>query len=439
MKIAIVGTGISGLVAARRLYRNHDITLFEAASRVGGHTNTIDVEVGGRDYAIDTGFIVYNESNYPHFTQLLGELDVASQTTSMSFSVRCESIDLEYKGEAKADGRGVSWPGLFAQPRNALRPRFWRLLRDILKFRRVAPAALDLHDEQCSVAEFARDNGLSDAFVDLYLVPLGASLWSCPPRTFRGFPMRFVSEFLANHAMLDIGQRPVWRVVRGGSREYIAPLTAPFRDRIRTSARVERIVRGNDGILVATQDTCERFDHVILASHADTSRALVENPFPIEQEVLAAFPYQSNVAILHTDHSVLPRRRQAWASWNYRADEPASDTGTVTYNMNVLQGIDSDTTFCVTLNDEHRIDTSKIVQRIPYDHPVFTVGRQRAQSHREDLIDLDGISYCGAYWGYGFHEDGVRSALEVANRIDQRLSTNKTKSVDPGEQCPAPS
>ena len=415
MRIAVVGGGISGLTAAHVLSRAHDVDVFEAGSYAGGHTNTIDVAIGAERFAIDTGFIVFNEPNYPNFCQLLDQLDVASKPTSMSFSVRCDMTGLEYNG--------TSLNTMFAQRSNLLRLRFWKMILDIVKFNRQATALLDRGGPNVSVQDYVQAAGLSSTFVEHYLVPLGASLWSCPGSTFRQFPMRFVLDFLNNHAMLQVGGRPVWRVIEGGSRQYIEPLTRPFADNIHLNSPVRSINRNTDGVCVQLVDgSAHTFDHVVVACHADTALRMLADPSDVESDLLGAFPYQPNEAILHTDTTVLPSKRRAWASWNYRVTPQSQQAATVTYNMNMLQGIDSKHTFCVTLNDDTGIDPTKILRRIQYQHPIFTLGRESAQARRVELINRNRTSFCGAYWGFGFHEDGVRSALGVCRSFGLELA-----------------
>lgn len=415
MNIAIIGGGISGLTAAHILSRAHDVTVFEAGSYAGGHTNTIDVEFDGESHAIDTGFIVFNEHNYPNFCQLLDHVGVASKPTSMSFSVRCEKTGLEYNG--------TSLNTLFAQRNNLLRLSFWKMILDILRFNRKAPQLLTAGGPDVSVKEYVQSAELSAAFVDHYLVPLGASLWSCPASTFLQFPVRFVLEFLNNHAMLQIGGRPMWRVIQGGSKQYIEPLTRPFADRVYLNSPVRSVTRTTDAAHIElVAGATHRFDHVVVACHADTALRMLDSPSEMESRLLGAFPYQPNEAILHTDTSVLPTKKRAWASWNYRVNQQSQNAATVTYNMNMLQGIDSKHTFCVTLNDDSAIDKSKILRRIQYHHPVFTADRESAQARHHDVINQNRTSFCGAYWGYGFHEDGVRSALAVCQAFGLELS-----------------
>lgn len=410
MRIAIIGTGISGLTAAHHLHRDHDLTLFESNNHIGGHTHTHGIDLDGERHAIDTGFIVFNEKNYPHFCAMMRELHVESQPTSMSFSVRCDRTGLEYNGS--------SLNQIFAQRSNLFRPSFLGMLRDISRFNRQANA-LTMSDDM-TVEAFVQSHRLGAMFYEKYLIPLGASLWSCPPKLFRQFPIRFVADFLHNHTMLQYAGRPIWRTIKGGSKQYIAPLVHPFRDRIRLNTPVQQVRRLEDRVEISTKTAGhESFDHVILACHADSSLALLADASPVERELLLAFPYQANEAILHTDVSVLPRRRRAWASWNYHIPKEESDQVSVTYNMNMLQSLTSKNTFCVTLNHEGAIDPARILRRIHYHHPIYTTRRAAAQLRHHEVININRTSMCGAYWGYGFHEDGVKSGLAVAKAILQ--------------------
>ena len=412
MKIAIIGSGIAGLTAAHYLRAGHDITVFEAANYVGGHTNTVAVELDGRTHHIDTGFIVFNERNYPNFTRLLNDLSVATQPTSMSFSVRSDRTGLEYNG--------TSVDKLFVQRSNLLRPRFHRMIRDILRFNREAPGLTGVQGDATTVDEYVAANGYSREFAEHYLIPLGSSLWSSPPGTFRKFPIRFVVEFLDNHAMLQVDGRPAWRVIQGGSFRYVEKLMAPFRERILLNRPVRSVERRAGHVRLVDANGVEgRFDHVIFACHSDQTLRILNDPTRTELELLSAFPYEPNEAVLHTDPSVLPRRRRAWASWNYHIRRDDTDRATVTYNMNLLQGLAAEPVFNVTLNDDDGIDPSKIIKRIRYEHPIYTAKRAEAQSKHGELIGLNRTSYCGAYWGYGFHEDGISSALRVVEQLSK--------------------
>jgi predicted NAD/FAD-binding protein len=412
MKIAIIGSGISGLTAAYQLHRQHDVHVFEANNYIGGHTNTILVNDNGKDIPVDTGFIVFNEHNYPNLCRLFETLGVASRDSDMSFSVCCEKTGLEYNG--------TDLNRVFSQRKNLFNPKFLIMLKDILRFHKHAPGVLHGGlDDITTVAEFARQNAYSESFVENYLVPLGASLWSCPADRFRQFPIRFVLEFLDNHCMLQVDNRPQWKTVVGGSYQYIEPLTNGFRDKIYLNKAVSAVTRNNGKVDVHFSDNnVETFDEIILATHANTSRRLVRNIQADELAFLELFDYQANEAVLHTDTSILPTKQRTWASWNYRIPAEESQHASVTYNMNMLQGIESDKTYSVSLNQTRMIDPEKIIKRILYHHPVFKPGRNTAQSQHHLMIRKEGISYCGAYWGFGFHEDGVKSALSVCDAFN---------------------
>jgi uncharacterized protein len=412
MRIAIVGGGISGLVTARLLSRRHDVTLFEAGDHAGGHTNTVTVEVDDERHAVDTGFIVFNHKTYPNFTALLEQLRVPSQETEMSFSVACDRTGLEYNG--------TSLNTLFAQRRNVVDPRFHRMVIDILRFNREG-AAQAASMNGATVAEFLAAHRYGERFRAHYLVPMGAAIWSCPPQTFAEFPIRFVMDFFANHGMLQVQGRPVWRVIKGGSARYVEALTAPFADRIRLRTPVRGVRRRIDGVDVRTDGRVETFDEVVMACHADQSLALLEDVAPDERRLLRAFPYQPNVAILHTDARVLPRRRLAWAAWNYRLPVVPAQDVTVTYNMNILQRLESRRVICVSLNGDGGIDPASVVRRFVYHHPIYTSSRDWAQAAHDTVIRRYRTSFCGAYWGYGFHEDGVNSALAVCRAFGEDL------------------
>ncbi len=411
MRIAIIGGGISGLTAAYYLCREHDVTLFEAADYVGGHTNTVEVNLDGETHSVDTGFIVYNRRTYPLFCRLLDELEIPTQPTSMSFSVRCERTGLEYAGN------GLN--GLFAQRSNIWNRGFHRLLRDILRFSRLASRLLEDPDDNITVGEFFAREHLSEEFLAHYFLPLGSAVWSCPRNRFMDFPVRFVAEFYRHHGMLNLRDRPAWRVIVGGSRNYVRKLIQPFQDKIRLRTPVEKVLRTPDGVQIFSETSGgESFDHVIFACHSDQAlRILGGEASPPERELLSAFPYERNVAVLHTDTSVLPHSRRAWASWNYFLPENDPGKATVTYDMNILQRLDSRHVFCVTLNGEDRLDPRQMIARFTYHHPVFTTERSAAQARHAELIEHRRTSYCGAYWGNGFHEDGVRSAWTVCQEL----------------------
>ena len=413
MKIAVVGTGIAGNTVAYDLCREHDIVVYEANAYAGGHTNTLEVESGGREYAIDTGFIVYNERTYPNFIRLLDELGVASQATSMSFAVRDETTGLEYQGS--------SLNNLFAQRRNLVKPGFWRMIGDILRFNREAPALLDGPGDNITLGDYLAAHGYSRRFVDHYIVPMGAAIWSSDPATMHRFPARFFVRFFVNHGLLSLRNRPAWRVIRGGSKRYVERLTAPFRERIRLATPVEWIRRTPAGARVKARGAeAEHFDAVFIATHSDQALRLLTDASPLEREVLGALPYQKNEAWLHTDTSVLPRARRAWAAWNYTIPANTQRQVVVTYNMNILQSLDAGETFLVTLNDGDGIDPSRVLRRVTYHHPVFTPEGVAAQGRHAEINGAQHTWFCGAYWRNGFHEDGVVSALTALEHFRTR-------------------
>jgi len=412
-KIAIVGTGISGLVAARHLSREHDVTVFEAASWIGGHTNTIDVVEDGRKIPVDTGFIVFNERTYPRFVDLLGEIGVASRPSTMSFSVRCERTGLEWAS--------ASLDALFAQRTNFVRPRFLNMLREVLRFNREARELLGA-SEDLTLGQYLERKGFSRAFVDLYIVPLGASIWSAPPGRFEDFPARFFFRFFENHGMNTLFDQPQWRVIEGGSRSYVGPLTAPFRDRIRIECPVSSIRRFEDHVEVVSRAGAESFDEVVLATHSDQALEVLLDPTDAEREVLSAIPYQENEAVLHTDTALLPRARRAWSGWNYHVVDGSLARVAVTYDMNILQDLDARETYCVTLNRTEAIDPRKILKKITYHHPSYSRASIAAQARHAEISGHERRThFCGAYWGFGFHEDGVRSALAVVAAFGKQL------------------
>ena len=413
LKIAVVGTGIAGNVAAYKLRDYHDVTVFEAAGYVGGHTNTVDVEDSGRKIPIDTGFIVFNDRTYPNFVQLLEEIGQQSQPSEMSFSVRSEDGRLEY------NGAGLN--ALFAQRTNLFKPSFHRMIRDILRFNRTAVASLDNEDPDQALGRYLAKHGYSDEFLNNYLVPMAAAIWSSEPVAVRDMPLRFLIRFFHNHGLLQLKDRPQWRVIKGGSREYVKKLVAGHRDRIRLNTPVQSIVRHVDGVEVNTADAgSEWYDAVFLACHSDQALRLLSDPSDAERDVLGAIEYQQNEAVLHTDASVLPKRRLAWAAWNYHLPTDTANRVPVTYNMNILQRFNSDIEYCVTLNNDHHIDPAKIIRRIRYDHPVYRRETIAAQA-RQAEINCDRTFYCGAYWRNGFHEDGVVSTLNAVQHFEERL------------------
>lgn len=409
MRIAVVGSGIAGLGAAWLLSRQHEVVLFEADDRLGGHTHTHDIELPGGRFAVDSGFIVFNRHNYPLLSQLFAELGVDSQPTSMSFAVRNDATGLEYNA--------TSLERLFVQRRNLVSPRFWRMVREIMRFYAEAPAALALPGTGPTLAEYLDAGGYSEAFRDDHLVPMASALWSSPATAVLSFPVKYLVTFMANHHMLQVSDRPEWQVVRGGSSSYVRAMTARWPVQVRLSSPVSRVARDQAGVEVTTAGTSERFDQVVLACHSDQALSLLSDPSTSEREVLGAIGFQRNETVLHTDESLLPRRRRAWAAWN--ALVPAGDNPhcTVTYCMNLLQSIESPVTFNVTLNRSEAIDPEKVLARMIYRHPLYTHASVAAQARRTEINGMNRTWYCGAYWGFGFHEDGLRSGVEVARAL----------------------
>ena len=406
MKVAIIGAGVSGLVAAHLLHRAHEITVFESAAYAGGHTNT--VTASGQQ--VDTGFIVFNDRNYPRFERLLAQLRVPWQPSTMTFSVSDVRGDFEYNGSSPN--------GLFAKRAHLATPWFLRMIADLVRFNRDATELLASREDP-SLSDFLNTRGYSTAFVERLIVPQAAAVWSADPAQMSTFPARFMAEFFANHGMLGLRDRPRWRTVKGGSRRYVEAITRPWLDRIRLESPVEAVHRHEDHVTVTARGAAEpeRFDEVVIAAHADQALAMLADPSDRERELLGAFPYQANEAVLHTDRSLLPRRRRAWASWNYHLLDEPSRLPTVTYHMNRLQNLQADREYCVTLNRTAAIDPAHVIRRIPYAHPVYTAAGVQAQARHAEISGRRRTHFCGAYWGWGFHEDGVKSGARVAERL----------------------
>jgi predicted NAD/FAD-binding protein len=415
VRIGIVGTGIAGLTAAWLLSRRHEVAVFEAEERIGGHTATVDVSLDGERHAIDTGFIVYNDRTYPNFIRLMNELGVPSQPTQMSFSVSSDAEDIEYAG--------TNLDTLLAQRRNLVRPGFWRMVRDILRFNRTAAADLEQGriDPGMLLGDYLERGGYSREFRDWYLIPMGAAIWSSGTRGMPEFPVEFFVRFFRNHGLLTVSDQPQWRTIIGGSRAYLAPLTRRFAGAIRTGDPVQHVTREADGVRLRTRaGHAAHFDHVVLACHSDQALALLDDSSAAEAAILGAIPYRANDVVLHTDTRVLPRRRRAWSSWNYRLRPGGVELPVLTYDMNILQRLESRHTFCVTLNDSEAIDPARVLGRYRYSHPVFTVEGVRAQQRWAEINGVRRTWFCGAWWANGFHEDGVASALRVAEHLGAR-------------------
>lgn len=413
MKIAIIGSGIAGLTCAWRLAAQHQVTLFEAASTPGGHTATVDIATPQGTWAIDTGFIVYNDRTYPHFIGLLSELGIRGQKTQMSFSVHNPQSGLEYNGH--------SLSSLFAQRRNLLKPAFWGLLREIVRFNRLAKQALGgAFDPAATLQTFLERHRFSPFFARHYILPMGAAIWSSSLQEMRRFPLALFLRFFDNHGLLDIRQRPQWYVVPGGSREYVRALLVRSGDRLslRLNTPVQNVIRGQDGVTLQLATGEEHFDQAIFACHSADALAMLAEPTVAEREILGDIGWQRNEVVLHSDPRWLPVRKRAWASWNYRLNDGDRARACVTYNMNILQGLPAGAPlFCVTLNPDAPVDDRFVWQRFVYEHPLFNPQSWSAQLRREEINGQQRSWYCGAYWYNGFHEDGVRSALDVVQGI----------------------
>ena len=409
MKIAVIGSGIAGLTAASQLDKDHDVHLFEAQSHAGGHTRTIPIEAHGRTWPVDTGFVVFNTETYPGLCRMFDSLGLQRRETTMSFSVRCPRTGFEYQGA------GLS--GFFASRRNLLNPSHHLMLRDIVRFHKDARSLLATNDDTMTLDDWISARGYGKAFRNRYLLPIGASIWSCSRRDFGQFPARFVIEFMTNHRMLQIRNRPVWQTLAGGSDRYVEAMLKTFDGQLHLDSAVQKIRRTETGVdLNIDSSGWASYDHAILACHADQALNLLESPDRTESELLECFPYSPNVVTLHTDQRRLPRRPAARAAWNYLLgdeEEPAS----ITYDMSRLQGLDSPEPFLVTLNDNGTLDESKILLEFETSHPTYHAMRATAQARHDEMIDRRHLSYCGAYWGYGFHEDGYQSGLRAATGI----------------------
>ena len=430
MKIAVIGSGIAGMTAAHLLAAENEVHLYEAGPRLGGHTATLDVvDDDGRQLAVDTGFIVFNDHTYPLFIELLEQLGVASRPTQMSFSVSDGQSGLEYAGS--------NLDTMFAQRRNLVSPRFWRLVRDILRFNREVEG--DLAREpllaSATLGDYLREFGYSREFCDYYLIPMGAAIWSSNHDTIDRFPLGFFVRFFRNHGLLQLQDRPQWHTIVGGSRSYIEPLTARFRHNIHLAMPVRQVRRrvmhhGVAKVCLEFAHGNEYFDQVVFACHSDQALQLLADPTRAEVEVLGAIPYTRNEVVLHTDDRLLPRNRKTWSSWNVSLGKSRADMPALTYNMNILQGLQSRQTWCVTLNQTDMIRPEHVRAVCHYDHPLFTLDGIKAQARWNDVNGVLDSWYCGAWWRNGFHEDGVWSATRVADALKQQaLASMLAKAV----------
>lgn len=409
MRIGVIGSGIAGLASAWLLSRQHEVVLFEANAALGGHTQTHAVEIAGSKVAVDTGFIVFNPCNYPLLTKLFTELGVVSKPTTMSFSVHDARNGLEYN----ANNLG----GLFCQPRNLFDAAFWRMLKDIRRFYRSAPALLDDSQPNWTVGEYLHRHDYSDLFRDDHLVPMASALWSSSAAQILDFPLKHLLRFMANHQMLRLVGRPQWRVVGGGSQTYVRALSANWRVEVRLDCAVRNVHREARKVIVDSARGGDLFDAVVLACHSDQALAMLDDADDDERAILGAMKYQRNDAVLHTDARLLPANRKAWAAWNAHVPAVANGECTVSYCMNILQSIEVQRPLVVTLNRTRDIDPAAILWRGEYDHPLQTKASAAAQKRKAEIQGRRNTWFAGAYWGFGFHEDGMRSGIEVANAL----------------------
>ncbi|MFT7558337.1 MAG: putative NAD/FAD-binding protein [Flavobacteriales bacterium] len=420
-RIAIIGSGISGQTCGYLLSQSHHVTLYESNNCLGGHTATVDVEIEKKQLAVDTGFIVFNDRTYPNFITLMNQIGINAQATEMSFSVHNDSNGLEYNGH--------NLNTLFAQRRNLLSPRFYRFVLEILRFNKLAKEFNErlLNDQALkglnTLGDFLDAKNFDDYFSSNYILPMVAAIWSSPIESCREFPLSFFLRFFNNHGLLDIKNRPQWYVVEGGSRSYIQGLTRNIQD-IRMNSPVESVRRHGSHIEVNSLNQSEIYDDVIFACHSDQALAILQDANTDESTVLGNIEYRNNEVVLHTDSSLLPKQKNAYASWNYWIDSNTSDLPCLTYNMNILQGLKTDATVCVTLNQSDKIDPKHVLRRFTYAHPVFTEGSIAAQQQRSTICGHNRTHFCGAYWYNGFHEDGVKSALDVCERFGVSLNSN---------------
>ncbi len=421
--IAIIGSGISGLTSAYLLSKKHNVTVFEKNDYIGGHTATVDIEKDGIPYAIDTGFIVFNDKTYPNYLALLDEIGIGKKATEMSFSVHNCHTGLEYNGH--------NLNTLFAQRRNLLNPKFWLLVKEILRFNKLCKGIFeaDVYLPGLTLGEFLTEHKFSDFFAEHYILPMGAAIWSSSLEQMEEFEFRFFVQFFHHHGLLNIADRPQWYVIPNGSRSYLAPLCEPFKNNIHLNANILGITRNDNKVQIHfdNPDDKQTFDEVVIACHSDQALLLLSDATEDEEALLSDMPYSENSVILHTDVSLLPDRETAWASWNYQLSQDRSKPASVTYNMNILQGFYSDHTFCVTLNQKQDIDPDKILKEYNYHHPIFSSASIRAQQQRDLICGKQHTHFAGAYWHSGFHEDGVRSAVEVAQRFDCFLDAFASK------------
>ncbi len=412
MKIAIIGSGIAGNTLASHLHKAHDITVYEANSYIGGHTHTHDISIDGKNYSVDTGFIVFNDRTYPEFISMLESHKVAWQPSQMSFSVRCEKTGFEYNG--------TTLNSLFAQRSNLFKPSFYRMISDILRFNKQSLALLASGSE-IAMGDYLAQNNYGQRFINQYIIPMGAAIWSTDAAQMLQFPARFFVRFFHHHGMLSVNNRPQWRTITGGSARYVKTITEPFKHKIKLNAPVKSVKRQKNQVEITLQNGDKaKFDYVFFACHSDEALAMLgADATQAESQVLGATPYQKNTVYLHTDAKLMPKRKLAWAAWNYHLPLQPSNQVAVTYNMNILQNIDCAEPILVTLNHTNNINPAKIIKRLQYTHPVYTLAGAAAQAQHAEISGHNRTGFAGAYWLNGFHEDGVKSALTALQHFEQ--------------------
>ena len=413
LKIAIIGSGISGLTSAYILSKKHEVYLFEKNDYIGGHTHTHEIKENINNINVDSGFIVYNENTYPNFIKLLDILNIERQHTKMGFSVKSNSQDFEYAGN--------SINSIFSQRKNIFKPSFLKMVYDILKFNYQSKRDIKKISTNITLKQYLDSSSYSKEFIDKYIIPMGAAIWSTSPELMLQVPAVFFIRFFKNHGLLDITNRPQWWVIKNGSNQYVKEIIKPFKENIKLNTKISSIKRKNNGVEVSYGDNKEFFDSVIIATHSDQALSLIDDLTDKESDILSKIKYQKNTALLHTDTSILPNRKIAWSSWNYLINHDQEKIVTLTYNMNILQTLKSNKTYCVTINDSTNIDKSKILKEIKYSHPLFTIDSVDAQKRKDEICGKNDTYFCGAYWGYGFHEDGVNSALDVCKKFGLSL------------------
>ena len=413
MKIAIVGSGISGNTVAHLLHKKHNITLFEKNNRIGGHSHTHNIEINGSPISVDTGFIVFNKKTYPLFSSLLRELDVAHEDSKMSFSVFSKKTGLEYNG--------TSLNTLFSQRRNIFNPKFIKMIFEILRFNKESLGLLNTSKE-LSLGDYLAKNTYSDYFLKNYILPMGSAIWSSNLETMIKFPAKFFVTFLHNHGMLNINNRPQWLTISNGSKSYVQKLCYPFIDNIRLNSNIKFIERKSNKVIVHSKYGSENFDYIFMACHSNEALAILKDASNNEKEILGAIPYTNNEVYLHTDSSIMPKYKLSWAAWNYNIDSKESEPITLTYNMNILQNIKIETPVLVTLNPKGCIDPKKIIKKLNYAHPTFSIDSINAQKKHHIISGINRTFFAGAYWGNGFHEDGVKSAYDSVKQLNQLIN-----------------